>query len=456
MSTDFAAAAASISIDEDLYDYVIDKGPVTDFTVGDEGALTSLSSLRIFGLRKGYAEFAGLPGHYVVNTWTGAEPESVQIVQAPLLVHFKDRGVAPAFLLEWRVMNEKLYGLTIATGLKLSNSNPDQDKSWLGVGDIRPVKLSLIDTLEPIANRDGVPLKKNIEQWMEKHSGQHKKSLGLNSLAAHLQWCNFEKFSSNISTVVAVAEAELQAAVKGGGRMTCQKQIDAAITKRLPPLQSMGGLLKQHIELICVPLTHRLLELQLDPETELAELQQLIKAVVGNSDTCAPKIDLLLEWIRKGERFQRLQLGKTASVAIFSPLHRAAIPATAAGEEVEAESPQIARHLEFDSENVAPDATASKEGSTELVAQAIGTEANTKKRQRVPTCIFEFDKAPKKGKGSRCEKLKAAKAAGGDGTRPYNKSGLYSKDPVKAAIAREKANLPPRREKLEGGSSKGI
>lgn len=57
-----------VTIDHDTYDYVIDKGPLVNFTVANAtGELQSLSSLRIFGLRKGFSEFADLPGHYLCN-----------------------------------------------------------------------------------------------------------------------------------------------------------------------------------------------------------------------------------------------------------------------------------------------------------------------------------------------------------------------------------------------------
>lgn len=84
---------------------------------------------------------------------------------------------------------------------------------------------------------------------------------------------------------------------------------------------------------------------------------------------------------------------------------------------------------------------------------AVVTKANNKKRPRVPTNIFEFEqRSSKKGK-EKVERKESKK--GGESTRPYMKSGLYSKDPVKAAMAREKANLPPAKPKNEGGNKAG-
>lgn len=146
-----------------------------------------------------------------------------------------------------------------------------------------------------------------------------------------------------------------------------------------------------------------------------------------------------------------MQLGKSADIDIFSPLHRGAGPEAALG--AEGESSEIARQLEFDAQSPAPPAMSAatalppKEGAAQMLQECIGTEVHPSKRQRVPTNVFEFEKPEKTKKPGR-EKLRAAKA--GD-TRVYNKSGLYSKDPLKAALAREKANLPPKQQQKKGG-----
>lgn len=135
--------APVVVIDDDTFDYVIDKGPITNFTISESGALESLCSLRIFGLRHGFTECGDLPGHYMTNTWTGEDPLAVQCLEAPALVHFKDKGLAPAFVLEWKSMNEKLYGLMLSTAVKVGNgSDPDKSDKWLTEKDIYPVKLA--------------------------------------------------------------------------------------------------------------------------------------------------------------------------------------------------------------------------------------------------------------------------------------------------------------------------
>lgn len=215
-----------MTIDADKYEYVIDKGPATDFQVDERGELQSLSSLRVFGLRKGYTEFTKIPGHYMINTWTGAEAEGLQSLQAPALVHFKDRGLLPAFVLEWKWMNDKLYGQTLATTVKVGNSNdPDKRCTWLTQADVRPVRLALIDSVQPINNRDGVPLKKNFETWLAEHSGERRKVLGLTSLAAHKNWCGYETFSNNFSKVANMVEAAMEKSLREGNRTGLPDQI---------------------------------------------------------------------------------------------------------------------------------------------------------------------------------------------------------------------------------------
>lgn len=71
-----SALAPIVTLDADTFDYVIHKSPNTCFSPSDSGHLESLSSLRVFGLRKGFKELGELPGHFVVNAWTGAEPAS--------------------------------------------------------------------------------------------------------------------------------------------------------------------------------------------------------------------------------------------------------------------------------------------------------------------------------------------------------------------------------------------
>lgn len=124
-------------IKPDDYNYVIDKGAITEVVVGGAvGEFASISSLRIFGLKKGVCEFLEVPGHYLINTASDnvddfGSPPCLQVLEAPCVVHFCDEGNVAEIALEWKFMNNKLYAITIPTDVWISNSDPDKDGKWV-------------------------------------------------------------------------------------------------------------------------------------------------------------------------------------------------------------------------------------------------------------------------------------------------------------------------------------
>lgn len=280
-------------------------------------------------------------------------------------------------------------------------------------------------------------LKKNLEEWLSKHSGERRKALGFTSMGAHQQWCSFENFKANFSKV---AEFEKDAFEKGI-RQGKSSNFEATIAKRLPPLNRMIDLLQQHVDLICVPVGHRYIELELEPEVELSDLPQLLKAAIGPSESNSEKVEALFEMIQKGGRFQCLQKGTGAAISAISPVHGGVAGYTSDAPNPPP-SPDVARHLQFNSNSKEPPQTTPDDLTREAEPDA-GTMVANNKRARVPTAIFEPTPEPKKGKST------GKQAAGGnrkkhcsDDPRPYRKSGLYSKDPVKAAMARERLGNP--------------
>lgn len=423
-------------IDIDTFDYVMDKGPVTDFRVGENGSLESYCSLRMFGLRKGYTEFGELPGHYFINAWSGGEEKAVQCIQAPALVHFKDCGLAPAFVLEWKCMNEKLYGMTLATAVKVSGGG-DQDRSekWLQASDVRPVRVDLMYSVQPIENRDGVPLKKNLDAWLSNHGGERRKALSLTSMSAHRNWCSHSSFTNNFKLVSNAVQTALENAIRESTRHAAH-QIDAAIAKQLPPLLRMSESICEHLALIGVPLAHRLMELQIDPEAEVKDMYELISAALGRSDQNKEKATQLFELLRKGERFKCLQEGKCTPQDVMSPLmssHTAqnVVPASPAVVANDDATPNIARQLNFASGSAPAKGSEASTGEAAEDEHADDAEnaGPSLRKKRTPTQVFE---------PTQCKKRKPTPKAKPDSNtrRSYMKSGLYSKDPVKAAIAR--------------------
>lgn len=329
--------------------------------------------------------------------------------------------------------------MVLPTAVKVGNGgDPDKSEKWLTAADVHPVKLSLMDTLQPVENRDGMPLKKNLEAWLANHSGSRRKSLSLTSFSALKKWCSFENFESNFASLATVVQADFEASVRLGCRSVDHAAMDVAVAKRLPPMLRMIATLREHIKVIAVAVSQRLLEIEIDPEVEVGDLQDLLKiALSPNSE----KVPVVLELLKKGDKFKLLQGGNSvASLSVISPL-QGALPSSEGPP-----SPTLARQLQFDNQN----ADSASKSATSLVEEA-GENDKTGKgsRKRVATAIYEPDTAAKKSKGAKA-KVPAPKANCSDSknsesgpTRAYTKSGLYSRDPIKAAMAREKLGLPP-------------
>lgn len=155
------------------------------------------------------------------------------------------------------------------------------------------------------------------------------------------------------------------------------------------------------------------------------------------------------EMLKQGKRFECMQTGKSSAIEAMSPLKEPSAPKVAAPPEVS--TPVIGRQLEF---TEGPE-VGSNAGSTELVesdeAAIAGTEKENQygmRKKRAPPQIFEPTLYLKKSKS-----ISKANVDKGGERRQYKKSGLYSKDPVKAAVAREKMNVTGKAEKEHLGNS---
>lgn len=442
------------TVDEETYEYVLDKGPMTTFSLTDGGALESVSSLRVMGLRKGFSEHNTLPGHYVLNTWTGEEKATgVQVLEAPAMLHFKDRGLAPAFLLEWKWFNDKLYAQVLPTTLKVGNSgDPDKADKWLTTADVRPVRFSLIETVQSIENREGIPLKRNLDAWLLNHSGDRRKALALTSLSAHAKWCSYESFKPNFAKLASVMHTEMEKSIRQSSKSLQPASIESAIAKSREPLSRMVDMLSQHVDLIGIPLSFRFLELEIDPEVELQDAHNLVKQGLAGEVNSEKAADLCQQLT--SERLKCFKDGSLPSVDSMSPVH---MPATRCPNPPppaeESPTPTIARQLEFDASNSTsmPTENGSKNKPTETETST-ETSADSKKRTRMPTNIFEPE-SKKKDKQNKKNSANSDASLTDQRPRKYHRSGLYSKDPIKAALARKKLQGPERlsQEKKGGG-----
>lgn len=280
-----------------------------------------------------------------------------------------------------------------------------------------------------------------MELWLANHGGSRRKALALTSLAAHRQWCCFGSFTANLAAVSKSVEAAFEASIRDGCRAQQPTAIAAAVAKKLPPLLDLIEMLSEHVKLIAVPLSHRVVELELDPETELQDVQQLIKAALAQCDQDSSKSNFIFKSVQQGDRFKAMKQGKSPDVAVMSPMRHPPAPTQPSGED---STPTliIARHLEFEPESAsnagsAPMQPDASDETTEAAQPGAGSgSAANSKRQRTPPAIYEPDQRQKK-RPKNFENL----GTNVEGPRHYTKSGLYSKDPVKAAIAREKLGV---------------
>lgn len=299
--------------------------------------------------------------------------------------------------------------------------------------------------MQPIEDRDGVPLRKNLDAWLSNHSGDRRKALSLTSLAAHRQWCCYGSFNQNFAVVAKFAERELEKGLREGkaGKQG-SKALDAAVSKQLPPLLRMIHALAQHVELIAVPISHRYVELELDPEADIKDVHALLKNAIGKLDKDFTKANLIFEMLQKGNKFACLQGGSARALAASSPLHRATPEAEEASAQADvAPTPTIARQLAFQDEATAPEPVPAPDKGGALAE----TESMDKKRQRLPNVLFDPSPVvPSDAKKAKSEHKSESERRG------YNKSGLYSKDPLKAAMAREKLGIkaPKKSTKTDG------
>lgn len=297
-----------------------------------------------------------------------------------------------------------------------------------------------MESVQPVENRDGIPLKKNFDLWLSNHGGERRKALSLKSLAAHHQWCSHCNFVENFALLSKVVQAAFETSVKEGSRQV--SQIEAAIAKGLPPLLRMTDQLSHHIKLIAFPLSHRFVELQLDPETELKDVPRLLKEALGRSDSDSKMANAIFESFKSGEQLKRLQEGKSADVLKMSPIHCAAsVPKPTAEAPSPADigaTPNIARQLGFmsDSSATPQDPQAERDAdSPECTPDGEDANYGLRKKRNAPQVYEPTNCKKNRQRSNQKDKSK--------GRRVYNRSGLYSKDPVKAAMARERMKNRP-------------
>ena len=456
------AAAPEVNnnrVDEESKQYVADKGPVTQWELDvPNGCLGSFCTLRIFGLKLGFSTVTGVQGHYLSSTagQMDAEPET-QVFTAPCLMHFKDASCVPVFVLmfKWVQASGKLYALTIPTDVKLSSGVDAPDK-WVTPAMIKPVKLSLISHFDPIENRDGQPMAKKLDAWMRDHFPLFA-ALKLKSLANCRSWLQPGSFVKHAAAVAGVIETHLRAeiATAAGLDEEASKKSKATshtnsaevlhsvqqfeLSKCLPLLAGIRDNWALAAATIAVPLGHRLIEIDMSAALvdEVLSAEKLAELFVVNQ---SPKHhETMLALLQKSDTAKLLASGqKTLLDFTSSPFAPPAV--------IEIEPAAVEVVLDVDGvSDLCPEPAGlwGKEAYTELTlseaeeeAAAAAADAETPvmglKSGRKRTATERLDNSvPEKKKEKRIPNSVTPCTRA-----PYTKTGLFSKDPLKAAAAR--------------------
>lgn len=440
---------ASLMIDQKLYEYIIDKGPTITYEVGDTGELEGLTSIRMFGFRRSFTEpVPQYVGHYFVNSaemnWEGGDLVAFQPISTPCLAYFKDKALAPSFILAWKATgNGKVYGISLPTDVCVANSDPDKDSNWRTDKDLKSVRLDLIEYVAPVKNKDGFPLLKNLELWMKSHSLMCK-HLKVKSVAELQRFLHYDKFIDHFEVTSQSVLNHLKDMVKfelglGGVNMSNEQKIEYenALNIRKPAFYKVTDMLELHMKEIAYPLEQRVLELNIGMEDSLMDIQaQLlrVRGLEGDQERFYKSFWAMLSE-NNAAVFTKLKEGTCEELgpASISPLKP--LPPLQVDPDEDADNAEVPQNLEFSLSRCADPLAA--EDEEEAQPLQLG------KRKRSLTSRFMDERgAQPKGKESEQKKetkknsVTASKADAGAKKRGnYRCLGLYSKDPQKRAQA---------------------
>jgi hypothetical protein len=330
---------------------------------------------------------------------------------------------------------------------------------------IKPVKLALVSHFEPIENRDGQPLAKKLDLWIKDHFPEFA-ALKLKSLANRRTWLSPSSYVKHVTSVADVLEKELGAEIaaaagegEGGNKKKSQPNtissaaIDAAKQSALHSSMLLLHRIRESWVLaaavIAVPLGHRIIELTLSASQvdEVMSPQKLSELLLAKSPKHHEK---LLALLQTSDKVQLLAGGKAGSLGFSSsPLELQAPPVAVEGEQSDLPPQQINfANIDFVDSDMSDEEPAAETGEAETreaetgEAETAATARVTGKRARKAVAVFTspaVSKTKRQNSGTKSSRGK------------YNKTGLYSANPVKAAAARADLvnagkDIPPRAE----------
>lgn len=433
-----AEQTCRVEFDFETYVHVADKGPLTNFGLHDEttGSI-SFETLRILALRKGFSCLAGVPGHYLLNTH-GAQKENqaARTYSLPAILHPIDEGSPAVYGLRWKVgENGNIYAITIPTDLKQKTDKDGVDQ-WLTDKDAVPRRLTLFKSIEFIENKDGHPMAKKFDSWLKDHSGYFG-DLKIKSLAAARSWASHQNFGRNYVAVLRNAEAYIRAEVrqstgqktatqpKGNSKSTktADATTTAEINRRCGLLNRAFEPMKQYVSIISVPLGHRIVELNLGEANDEVGEEKIQELLQSASPTSAVA---LFQLIKTSDKAKLLQQGQAHITHAFSPFPSPAKPAPAPAPAPEPEAQEAqdsdAEFSWIQNKDTADDPHLGKRVRNSTNNFSPSVNQHKKKKAQPPV----KESTTKKASSSGSDKAR----------RNYTKSGLFSKDPLKAAAAR--------------------
>lgn len=473
-----AAVAAAGNTDEDAlhvvnverYSYVFDWAALVRLSSEDPVG-GGAQSLRAFAIPTGFATHAGLPGHYIVNSASSLDASTIQL---PAVVEMVDEGVAPLLATTFKLAsNDKIYILAVELPL-LKSCDKEGKESWVDDTTQKLLKFELVKRFLPVKNRDGIPLAKHADIWLSKHSNTFG-DIAIKSISASRSWCASGRFRANLGLVISSAENRIRMAAKKASvqskktsRLPAKNPEKAAaeeehVKQKLALLESVHNALKEAAPYYSAPLQSRLLHAALEPAEEGKELN--IDGLVQIIKRDSQHADSLLNLVKLAEVAKLLSDGKAGAPPFGTPLRvttqryadkvqaAEAVEAAAAAEaavEAADEAAQISRSNSLqDIVEIEKEVDAAEEEAD--VDQGASLRP---KRSRAPPEILSPDgrktaKKPKKAEESqKVQKSGSTNSAEAEdssdeerrkqGKRVYRKTGLFSKNPHVAAIARAK------------------
>ena len=439
-----------VVIDHETTDYVVDNASIMYFneadpTGGDEFLL------RMFILRRGYSVPAGIPGHYL-NSVTTMDPADslIGVVELPAVVTFVDEGLPAKICLAFRkYRNTKICCKVLDMPLQLTSGEKETFVAWKTAAS---VKLNVIKSFIPLARSDGYNQTKMLAKWV-KHSPSPCpfRNLKIDSLQAFRSWVAAGRYSKNIDYVCddAILRIRKQAKDASGAKRAGDKSKSAATadatSAELPEVErrvKLVDLTRAHMKTLTpfydAPVGARLIECVIPPPeqdgvVDTKALEDIIKNECSKENAMK-----LIAIVQKQAIVKLLSEGKGEEMPITSPF---LLPPV---EEVQPEAStskdpleEARRDLESsgNSESESDDGTAKSKSKPEPTAEpkptdeAADSETRKGKRSRAKPTRLDMDgAATKAGKKEKKPKIGA--------TRSYVRSGLYSKDPMRATAAR--------------------